>query len=260
MDLHSSQMQGFFNRPVDNLYAEPSIAKYIMEKIPDYTNGVVISKNAGGAKRVTSLADRLKIDFALIHREKFFKDNIQQKQLQQQQQQQQALTPGAAEKSTSTNFPSHANGNVFFSNGESSTDDESVHSFSSSHISNKTRSTELRLTLVGDVKDKPCFIVDDIIDDPHSFLDAAQHLKVCEASSIYIVAAHGILSRDALKQIDECDAVDQIIVTNTYPISEAKRKAFSKKLRVIDVSGVLAEAIRRTHNGESISYLFHTAI
>jgi ribose-phosphate pyrophosphokinase len=51
MDLHSSQIQGFFNRPVDNLFAEPSIAKFIREKITDYRNGVVVSKNAGGAKR-----------------------------------------------------------------------------------------------------------------------------------------------------------------------------------------------------------------
>lgn len=52
MDLHSSQIQGFFNKPVDNLLSEPSLAKYIMEKIEDYQNGVVVSKNAGGAKRL----------------------------------------------------------------------------------------------------------------------------------------------------------------------------------------------------------------
>ncbi len=69
MDLHSSQIQGFFNKPVDNLFAEPSIAKFIRDKISDVTNGVVVSKNAGGAKRVTSLADRLKIDFALLHKD-----------------------------------------------------------------------------------------------------------------------------------------------------------------------------------------------
>ena len=51
MDLHSSQIQGFFNRPVDNLFAEPSIAKFIKEHIPEYATGVVVSKNAGGAKR-----------------------------------------------------------------------------------------------------------------------------------------------------------------------------------------------------------------
>lgn len=51
MDLHSSQIQGFFKSPVDNLVAEPCIARYIREKFPNYTEGVVVSKNAGGAKR-----------------------------------------------------------------------------------------------------------------------------------------------------------------------------------------------------------------
>lgn len=51
MDLHSSQIQGFFSRPVDNLFAEPSIAKFIRERIAEYATGVIVSKNAGGAKR-----------------------------------------------------------------------------------------------------------------------------------------------------------------------------------------------------------------
>ncbi|CAG8582765.1 1934_t:CDS:2, partial [Ambispora leptoticha] len=67
MDLHASQIQGFFNKPVDNLYAEPTIAKWIQDTVPGYSRGVVVSKNPGGAKRVTSLADRLKLDFAIIH-------------------------------------------------------------------------------------------------------------------------------------------------------------------------------------------------
>ena len=96
---------------------------------------------------------------------------------------------------------------------------------------------------------------DDIIDDPHSFLDAARHLKLCEAAKIYIIATHGILSGDALKCIEDEDAITAVIVTNTYPLRHT-----SRKLKVIDISGVIAEAIRRTHNGESISYLFHTAI
>lgn len=78
MDLHASTIQGFFNKPVDNLLAEPSIARYIVEKIPDYQNGVVVSKNAGGAKRVTSLADRLKIDFALVHRERLLPHSLKE--------------------------------------------------------------------------------------------------------------------------------------------------------------------------------------
>ncbi|KAJ3039582.1 Ribose-phosphate pyrophosphokinase 2 [Rhizophlyctis rosea] len=205
MDLHSSQTQGFFKSPVDNLTAEPCIIRYIRDNYPDYQNGVVISKNAGGAKRVTSLADRLKMDFALIHRERY---HIEQPRRSK----------------------AEGGGDI-----------------------------ETRLTLVGDVKGKECFIIDDIIDGTNSFLDASSHLKKCGASKVYTIATHGILSGNALHEIEQCEAVDQVIVTNSYPVADAKRFA-STKLKVIDVSGVLAEAIRRTHNGESISYLFSVPV
>lgn len=195
MDLHSSVIQGFFDRPVDNLLAEPSIAKYIKEHIPDYTDGVIVAKNAGGAKRVTSLADRLKIGFAMIQKE---------------------------------------------------------HQISSNESSEKS-------TVVGDVKGKVCFIVDDIIDGPGSFLKAANVLAEHEAKRIYIIATHGILSNDSLDIIEQSPAVHKIIVTNTYPLTQEKKEK-STKLEIIDISGVLVEAIRRTHNGESISYLFDNAM
>jgi len=70
MDLHASQIQGFFNIPVDNLYAEPSTLKYIRDQIEDYKNIVIVSPDAGGAKRATSIADKLDVDFALIHKER----------------------------------------------------------------------------------------------------------------------------------------------------------------------------------------------
>lgn len=98
---------------------------------------------------------------------------------------------------------------------------------------------------------------DDIIYSPHSFIDACKHLKICEASRVVILACHGILSEDAAKEIQESTAIDEIIVTNTYPVPQEKLDA-CPKLKIMDISGVLAEAIRRTHNGESISYLFHT--
>jgi ribose-phosphate pyrophosphokinase len=67
MDLHASQMQGFFAIPVDNIYAEPSLARWIRENVADWRKCVIVSKNPGGAKRVTSLADALGVDFALTH-------------------------------------------------------------------------------------------------------------------------------------------------------------------------------------------------
>lgn len=90
MDLHASQIQGFFDIPVDNLYAEPAVLKWIKENIPEWRNCIIVSPDAGGAKRcviffsnsikeslifrmcfrVTSIADRLNVDFALIHKER----------------------------------------------------------------------------------------------------------------------------------------------------------------------------------------------
>jgi ribose-phosphate pyrophosphokinase len=67
MDLHASQMQGFFTIPVDNLYAEASFARWIRENVLEWRNCVIVSKSPGGAKRVTSLADALGVDFALTH-------------------------------------------------------------------------------------------------------------------------------------------------------------------------------------------------
>lgn len=89
MDLHASQIQGFFDIPVDNLYAEPSVVRWIKSNIPNWKECVMVSPDAGGAKRsfwiwleealwnwhcsdnrVTSIADHLNVDFALIHKER----------------------------------------------------------------------------------------------------------------------------------------------------------------------------------------------
>ncbi|TRM55510.1 phosphoribosyltransferase-like protein [Schizophyllum amplum] len=70
MDLHASQIQGFFDIPVDNLYTEPLMMSYIKRHIPDWKNSIVVSPDAGGAKRVTAIADKLGVEFALIHRKR----------------------------------------------------------------------------------------------------------------------------------------------------------------------------------------------
>jgi ribose-phosphate pyrophosphokinase len=89
---------------------------------------------------------------------------------------------------------------------------------------------------------------------------AAKYLMgTCKADRVYLVATHGIFSGDSLFELSECNEICGVIVTNTYPIS-AEKKASCRKLEIIDVSTVFAEAIRRTHNGESISYLFDTVV
>jgi ribose-phosphate pyrophosphokinase len=70
MDLHASQIQGFFNVPVDNLYAEPSTLRWMRDNLQPIKECVIVSPDAGGAKRATSIADGLDLQFALIHKER----------------------------------------------------------------------------------------------------------------------------------------------------------------------------------------------
>lgn len=70
MDLHDPQYQGYFDIPVDNLYGKALLKRYIQQNIPDFKEAVVVSPDAGGAKRATAIRDDLKMDFALIHKVK----------------------------------------------------------------------------------------------------------------------------------------------------------------------------------------------
>ncbi|KAI9013027.1 phosphoribosyltransferase-like protein [Gaertneriomyces semiglobifer] len=188
MDLHASQIQGFFNIPVDNLYAEPSTLKYIRDSIPDYQNVVIVSPDAGGAKRATSIADKLDLEFALIHKER------------------------------------------------------------------KKANEVSRMVLVGDVKGRDCILVDDMADTCGTLGLAAKVLIDNGAKKVYAIVTHAVLSGKAIKVIN-ASLLEKVVVTNTIPHDD--KKLLCPKLDTIDVSSTFAEAIRRTHNGESISYLFN---
>uniref|UniRef100_A0A8B9GWH8 Phosphoribosyl pyrophosphate synthetase-associated protein 1 n=1 Tax=Astyanax mexicanus TaxID=7994 RepID=A0A8B9GWH8_ASTMX len=96
-------------------------------------------------------------------------------------------------------------------------------------------------------------LIDDIIDDVEDFVAAAEILKERGAYKIYIMATHGLLSADAPRLIEE-SAIDEVVVTNTVPHEVQKLQC--PKIKTVDVSMILAEAIRRIHNGESMAYLF----
>lgn len=191
MDLHASQIQGFFNVPVDNLYAEPSMLNYIREKL-DYRNAVIVSPDAGGAKRcsisvtlltisATAVADRLDLPFALIHKERLRANEVS------------------------------------------------------------------KMTLVGNVQGKVAILVDDMADTCGTLAKAAETLRSNGASKIYAIVVHGILSGKAIDVINSSE-LSRVVVTNTVPHEEKKRKC--SKIDTIDIGPTLAEAIRRTHNGE----------
>ncbi|KAG9319717.1 hypothetical protein KVV02_008331 [Mortierella alpina] len=189
MDLHDPQFQGFFDIPVDNLYGQPLMVKYIRERIPNWEDAVVVSPDAGGAKRATVIADKLGMEFALIHKER--------RQIQ------------APHKSD--------------------------------------------MMLVGDVKDKVCILVDDIADTSFTITKAAKVLQINGAQKIYAIITHAIMSGDAITRIQN-SCIDQVIVSNSIPQEEHLKDC--PKMKVFNVAPIFAEAIRRIHNGESVSMLF----
>lgn len=109
------------------------------------------------------------------------------------------------------------------------------------------------MMLVGDVADRVCILVDDLADTANTITRAAKLLKKEGARKVIALLTHGILSGDAISRIN-ASALDTVVVTNSLPQHE--HQALCPKLEVLDCSATIAEAIRRCHNGESISVLF----
>ena len=389
IDLHASQMQGFFKCPVDNLHAEPLIARWIRRNVPTWREAVCVSKNAGGTKRVTSLADALKLNFGIVTTDRkrgggnmtasmimrrldgFPPDadldadlrNLQvttkstASEDKANQSDMTTLSTGSEErKSDQRSFGSTSPSRL--SNGQTPRSPNiatTLNTLRSSQVSNRsplvhaqtspasqpaanddseytderardiihgrlvqghivpddypspTQSAmstsvildhdvdpmemsahssiynpephslggtadaaasddeeenltnpglEQMITLVGDVRDRTVFIVDDMIDKAGSWIAAAETVKKRgSAKNVYCIATHGLFGGDSLRELEECDCIDTVLVTNSFPIPEEKVRQ-SKKLVVLDLSNLLAECIRRNHYGESISALF----
>ncbi|RYC57112.1 hypothetical protein CHU98_g9092 [Xylaria longipes] len=380
VDLHASQMQGFFKCPVDNLHAEPLIARWVRLNIPNWKEAVVVSKNAGGTKRVTSLADALKLNFGLVTTDRRRATNMTASMIMREldgwdngatyvngvrrtptatnseERDSDANTNGATPPSRSaadsqgsprrvaapplrtnnlTQSPyaralhtssrasqaspieevsgeeeegetqeyndqraqevthgrlvqGHVVPDDFVSPSQSDTDgnqsyqgadeDPMTMSRASSYFAPEPHAlggsgevgdssdeeeeklqdpkVEHMITLVGNVKDRPVLIVDDMIDKAGSWIAAAETVvKRGRAKKVYCMATHGVFGADCLEQLQACDCIDQIIVTNSFPIPDRRAKNASK-LVILDLSYLLSEAIRRNHYGESISPLF----
>ncbi|KAF5661836.1 ribose-phosphate pyrophosphokinase [Fusarium heterosporum] len=370
VDLHASQMQGFFKCPVDNLHAEPILAKWIRHSVPNWRDAVVVSKNAGGTKRVTSLADALKLNFGIVTTDRkrvsnmtasmimrHFDHNIERQPTPLESNRPipyrgpptaervaesevtpknempprtsrivtnsqgsptrvnnsaRSSTPNAASSADpdvtpSTGSPDPANsgetdyddhkasevtqgrlvqGRIVeddFPSPDRSVIDGSVEDdpMTMSHASSffvepqslggsgdaaassdeednafEEPGAEHLITLVGNVKNRTVFIVDDMIDKAGSWIAAAETVvKKGGAKKVYCMATHGVFGGDSLEQLQSCECIDQIVVTNSFPIDKDRARSISK-LVVLDLSFLLAEAIRRNHYGEALSPLF----
>ncbi|BFF92282.1 phosphoribosyl pyrophosphate synthase-associated protein 2 [Drosophila madeirensis] len=231
MDLHQKEIQGFFDIPVDNLRASPFLLQYIQESIPEYRNSVIVARNPGVAKKANSYAERLRLGLAVIHGE-------------QKEAESDEVDGRYSPPPTRNSTPQHA---PISSSSRQRTTSVSV------GVPEHPVKVKPPLTIVGDVNGRIAIMVDDLIDDVQSFVAAAEMLKENGACKIYVLATHGLLSSDAPRLLDE-SCIDEIVVTNTIPHEIQKLQCH--KIKTIDISILIAEAIRRIHNKESMSYLF----
>ncbi len=185
IDLHAGQIQGFFDIPVDHLYAAPVMLDEIRNK--NLEDLVIVSPDAGGTERARAFAKRLDAGLAIIDKRR--------------------SGPNVSEV----------------------------------------------MHIIGDVKGKNCVIVDDMIDTAGTLCTAANALLNAGAVSVSACATHGVLSGPALERITDSQ-LQEVVVTNTIPVQN--RFKGCQQLRTLSVSKLLAEAIRRIHNDESVSSLF----
>ena len=186
IDLHADQIQGFFDIPVDNVYASPLTLADIWRK---HGSGglVVVSPDVGGVVRARAIAKRLDADLAIIDKR-------------------------------------------------------------------RPRANVARvMNIIGDVEGKSCVMVDDMVDTAGTLCAAASALKENGAVRVVAYCVHPVLSGSAIENISVSD-LDELVVTDTIPLSEAAQNC--KKIRVLSVSQMLAETIRRMAQGESVSSMY----
>jgi ribose-phosphate pyrophosphokinase len=184
IDFHQHQIQGFFDIPVDHLYAAPVLTKYFQDlQLEDL---VIVAPDVGSAKMARGTARRLNASFAIIDKRR-----------------------------------------------------------------PKANMSEV-MNVVGEVEGMTCLLVDDMVDTAGTLSNAVHALKERGASKVYAAATHALLSGDAVARLKDAP-LEEMIVTNTIDIPEAKR---FDRLKVLSVADLLAKAIDHVHSNESVSQLF----
>jgi len=111
------------------------------------------------------------------------------------------------------------------------------------------------MNVVGEVANRDCIIIDDMIDTAGTLVEAAKALKQAGAQNIYACASHGIFSSPAVERINSCEELQQIFVTDTI-LPSAEVQSFGHKIHSLSIADLLAKAIERTFNNDSVSSLF----
>ncbi len=110
------------------------------------------------------------------------------------------------------------------------------------------------MNVIGDVKDKDCIILDDMIDTAGTLVQAAKALRKNGAKRIFAAATHPVFSDPAIARIRDCEELEAVIVTDTIPLSDEAKKL--NKIKVVSTAEILAKSIHRTFNDDSVSSLF----
>ena len=186
VDLHAGQIQGFFDIPVDNLFATPIFARHIKKKIKS-KNLICIAPDVGGTERARALGKLLNVGLAIIDKRR----------------------PKAGQSQV--------------------------------------------MNIIGDVREKTCIIVDDIIDSGGTIVNAAAALKKRGAKDVHVYVTHGVLSGGAENKIKKSN-IKNLVITDTIDNS-AKVKNI-KNIEVLTISNLVGEAIKRISNSTSVSDLF----
>ncbi|MGE5305239.1 MAG: ribose-phosphate pyrophosphokinase [Alphaproteobacteria bacterium] len=186
LDLHSGQIQGFFNVPVDNLYATPVLLQHLKKQL-NHTEVTIVSPDAGGVERARAIATRLDASLAIIDKRR--------------------VGPNVVAE----------------------------------------------MNIIGEVKDQVAILLDDMVDTAGTLTMAADALKREGAKRILGCCTHPVLSGPAIQRI-EASPLEELIVTDTIPLGAEARRC--NKIKVLSVAHLIGEAIRRTHEEESISSLF----
>ena len=186
MDLHANQIQGFFDIPVDNLFAAPIFVQHIKKNIKS-KNLVCVAPDVGGVERARAIAKRLSADLAIIDKRR--------------------SGPGTSEV----------------------------------------------MNVIGDVRNKICVIIDDLVDSGGTIVNAAAALKSKGAKDVYAYVVHGVLTGEAVKKINT-SKIKKFIISNS--IMNTKKIKKSAKFQTISVGTLFAEAIKRISISKSVSKLF----
>jgi ribose-phosphate pyrophosphokinase len=192
VDLHSGQIQGFFDFPLDHLTALPILADYLTQEIRVPEDIVVVAPDAGRVKVAERLREHLRADLVFIYKRR------------------------------------------------------------SRHEANKIE--EMRV--VGDVRGRPCVLIDDMIDTAGTMSDAARALAAEGAEEIYAVSTHPVLSGKAVQRLVE-SPIKETVVTNTLPVPEDKMEILGDRLTVLSIAPIIASALLAVFEDESVSEIFH---